>query len=591
MPTPLKIDPNSWASKYVDPKSVYISGYEQQATGTYRTNADGEPEAITEDDKSRPIYAAPMVINGQKFVGTYNADGGFAGALGEHKKNDDAAYFLTPEGKVEYLPPPSPGMKFEDFLKMVAPMAINLAFPGLGTTIGSALGAGATFAPVVGGAVLGGGFAGLTGGNVLQGVISGGLGGAANLKIGDTGFTMGDLTKGANVLNAAKNGDVFGAISGAASMSGLSTDIPIGDTGYTLSDLTKNAKLAQAVLSGNPKAVIGAITQFAGAVQANSTNTPTEDQFNTQSQNLINSLAPYESKDPNALIDLAVGNQQTSAAADQPAIDARTQDIIKQLEQSGLTQDDFANTDWAALHATPTTNPATGETIVGGDPSQIANQNLNIDQAQLDSFNKNFQGIIDNGGYTSQWQTSGGDRVMIADDGTGIGINQDGDPYALTKDQVNQMIQNGQLNTANSGYVAATGGTGTTPGGSGANPSTSTPGTKTTTPTAGTPKAGTPTAGTSTSSAPAAASTASPTVTRLGVDPLEVIKLAGLNDVAHIKSFKELFGHELFGDDKVPASSAQDQNVPEADVLKALEDTSNYASGGDIHALLQLLRS
>jgi hypothetical protein len=116
---------------------------------------------------------------------------------------------------------------------------------------------------------------------------------------------------------------------------------------------------------------------------------------------------------------------------------------------------------------------------------------------------------------------------------------------------------------------------------------------------AGTPTSGTkttatqnPAGGTKTTtpaaSTPAAAVAAIPSW--YGLNPADVVK-ADKNDVAHIKSFKELFGHELFGDDKVPASSAQDQNVPEADVLKALEDTNNYASGGDIHALLQLLRS
>ena len=79
-----------------------------------------------------------------------------------------------------------------------------------------------------------------------------------------------------------------------------------------------------------------------------------------------------------------------------------------------------------------------------------------------------LQNIIDTGGYTSQWQTSGSDKIMVRDDGTAIGVNTEtGESYALNPEQVQTMVDNGQLNTAGSGYVAATGGTGTTPGGSG----------------------------------------------------------------------------------------------------------------------------
>jgi hypothetical protein len=55
--------------------------------------------------------------------------------------------------------------------------ALSIAFPQLATTIGSALGASAALAPVVGGAALGGLTSAATGGNVLQGAALGGLGG------------------------------------------------------------------------------------------------------------------------------------------------------------------------------------------------------------------------------------------------------------------------------------------------------------------------------------------------------------------------------------------------------------------------------
>ena len=93
-----------------------------------------------------------------------------------------------------------------------------------------------------------------------------------------------------------------------------------------------------------------------------------------------------------------------------------------------------------------------------------APQELGISQAMIDEFNKNYQ---PQGGFGSQWQTVGSDRIMINDDGTGIGINTEtGNQYSLSPNQVKSMIANKMLNTKASGYVGATGGTGSTPGGS-----------------------------------------------------------------------------------------------------------------------------
>jgi len=82
-----------------------------------------------------------------------------------------------------------------------------------------------------------------------------------------------------------------------------------------------------------------------------------------------------------------------------------------------------------------------------------------------DEYNANLKRIMDKGGYTSQWQNVNGDKVFVNDDGTAIGITQDGGTYPLSNTQVEEMVGNGLLNTAESGYVDATGGTGNTPGG------------------------------------------------------------------------------------------------------------------------------
>jgi hypothetical protein len=91
------------------------------------------------------------------------------------------------------------------------------------------------------------------------------------------------------------------------------------------------------------------------------------------------------------------------------------------------------------------------------------NQDSGVSQAMMDEFNKNYQ---PEGGFGSQWQTSGSDRIMVNDDGTGTGINTEtGESYDLSKEQVDKMVANNQIDTKGSGYVKATGGNGYVPGG------------------------------------------------------------------------------------------------------------------------------
>lgn len=97
---------------------------------------------------------------------------------------------------------------------------------------------------------------------------------------------------------------------------------------------------------------------------------------------------------------------------------------------------------------------------------KLGGQEMQVTPENQASFNANLKDIMENrGGFTSQWQQVGSDRVMVNDDGTGIGINENGDPYALSAGQVRTMIKNGQLNTFKSGYNTATGGTKIAPGG------------------------------------------------------------------------------------------------------------------------------
>ena len=93
----------------------------------------------------------------------------------------------------------------------------------------------------------------------------------------------------------------------------------------------------------------------------------------------------------------------------------------------------------------------------------------------------------------------------------------------------------------------------------------------------------TPASGTANPAASTSGTSSAPTATRIGLDPLDVLRMK--NDVAHINPLEELFGGSIY--DHKPASSAQDQT----DVVEAATGGQIYSGGGDIHALLQLLRS
>jgi hypothetical protein len=83
-------------------------------------------------------------------------------------------------------------------------------------------------------------------------------------------------------------------------------------------------------------------------------------------------------------------------------------------------------------------------------------QDLGATPEALASYDRTMQGVVDRGGFTSQWQTVGSDRIMLDDEGTGIGINTEtGETYALSPEEVQRMIDADLLNTDTSGYGQA----------------------------------------------------------------------------------------------------------------------------------------
>ena len=140
-----------------------------------------------------------------------------------------------------------------------------------------------------------------------------------------------------------------------------------------------------------------------------------------------------------------------------------TFDISKLL--GGDSAEDLSKTDWASLY----NQGLTPEQVTSreGLMESLSDKNQDFGGADttkyLDEFNKEFNPA---GGYGSQWQTVGTNRVMVNDDGTASILNPTtGESSFLTKEQTDALVNNGTLNTKGSGYVDATGGKGYVPGG------------------------------------------------------------------------------------------------------------------------------
>jgi len=88
---------------------------------------------------------------------------------------------------------------------------------------------------------------------------------------------------------------------------------------------------------------------------------------------------------------------------------------------------------------------------------------FNLDGEKPSIYDPNVKGTT--GGKNAGYQTVGGDQIQINDDGSATGYNENGEPYALTKEQVDRMSGNKLLNSNESGYNAMTGGDKYAPGG------------------------------------------------------------------------------------------------------------------------------
>ena len=119
----------------------------------------------------------------------------------------------------------------------VAPVVLSIVAPGIGTAIGSALGASGVGASMLGSAVIGGASSAAAGGNALKGAIGGalgaGAGGALGGAIGDaTGMTLSNTAQ--NVLGSSLIGGAQSAASGGDFLTGAVKGGVGGYAGSTL---------------------------------------------------------------------------------------------------------------------------------------------------------------------------------------------------------------------------------------------------------------------------------------------------------------------------------------------------------------------
>lgn len=108
-------------------------------------------------------------------------------------------------------------------LKVVAPIALNLIAPGLGTAIGTAIGLSGTAAAVAGSALIGGAVSKLGGGSFTQGALGGAIGGGLGGMVGsaaNNALNLGLGQAGQTVLGNALAGAAQGELSGAGALQG-----------------------------------------------------------------------------------------------------------------------------------------------------------------------------------------------------------------------------------------------------------------------------------------------------------------------------------------------------------------------------------
>jgi hypothetical protein len=172
-------------------------------------------------------------------------------------------------------------------------------------------------------------------------------------------------------------------------------------------------------------------------------------------------------------IEAPITKEATSEVAQETPVETApvTEEVLPVEEK---TQDQMTPEDWAALYATPTTNPETGETIVGADTSEYAPQDLGIEQDMLNEYQQNLIDQENAGQLPSQWQSNDdGTHTMVADDGSTLTIDDTGQIVDYTEAPAGNLPGETPVVTPPTSGQTTAGGTPATGGGtpSGGTPS------------------------------------------------------------------------------------------------------------------------
>ena len=301
---------------------------------------------------------------------------------------------------------------------IAVPLMIGIGTGGLGTALGSAMGLTGAAGTAFTGAVRGLGSSALSGGDMLEGMLRGGLSGLLAPTIGDLASSAGKAVGGGDLGDAVSRA-VRGASRAALNGDSIGTGALAGGLGSLTSSVLGPLGLPQGV------------------------------------QNALSST----------LAAGLLGNDPRRAF-----MSSALQEILSSGMPAG-TPPAESGPDWSAIYAEPSVVPGYTDpdgyyvhetSIVPEAQSSYPVQDFGVDAitpGNLASFNRNLQDIYNNrGGFTSQWQTAGSDRIMVQDDGSAIGLNTEtGEVYGLEADQTQRMIDAGLLNTEASGYNEATG--------------------------------------------------------------------------------------------------------------------------------------
>ena len=170
---------------------------------------------------------------------------------------DGMDYFYDPEGVFQGS---QKSQKADTFWDTFGPLIMGaVTMGGGGAFLGNSLfGLTGTAAAGAGGALAGGVNAALTDQNILTGALKGGVGSAGAMKLGDTGFTLGDVNK---AINFAQNPTLAGAVNIASPY--VPTNFELGDTGFTTNDILKGVNTVQALGSGDNKRIFDTVTGLA----------------------------------------------------------------------------------------------------------------------------------------------------------------------------------------------------------------------------------------------------------------------------------------------------------------------------------------